>query len=80
MEKWPLTHVEVDSGTHSCCALAIGKYQIYKLISRHRVARYELVDLIFLNICENVSQIFVHSVTVDVFMELYAVLILRSLT
>ena len=38
---------EVDSGTHSCCTLAIGKYQIYKLISRHRVARYELVGLIF---------------------------------
>ena len=29
--------------------VAIGKYQIYKLISRHRVARYELVDLIFSN-------------------------------
>ena len=27
--------------------VAIGKYQIYKLISRHRVAQYELVGLIF---------------------------------
>ena len=34
--------------------MPIEKYQTY-------------VDLIFLNICENVSQIFVHSVTVDVF-------------
>ena len=32
---------------HSCCTLAIEKYQIYKLIS-HRVARYELVGLIFI--------------------------------
>ena len=48
-KKCLLTHVEVDSGTHSCCTLAIGKYQIYKLISRHSVARYELVDLIFFN-------------------------------
>ena len=37
-----LTHFDLDSGT-----LAIEKYQIYKLISRHRVARYELVGLIF---------------------------------
>ena len=46
VEKCLLTHVGVDSGTHSCCTLAIEKYQIYKLISRHRVARYELVGLI----------------------------------
>ena len=55
-----------ESSTFSI-SFSIEKKQIYKLIARHRVARYELVDLIFLRNRETVAQIFVHSVTVNVF-------------
>ena len=58
----------VDSGTHSCCTLAIEKYQIYKLISRHRVARYELVGLIFLFLLSIFCRYFVDSF-VDFFVD-----------
>ena len=33
---------------HYYYALTVEKQQIYKLTSRHRVPRYELVDLLFL--------------------------------
>ena len=49
-------------GTHLCLISrflwAIQKQQIYKLIARHRVPRYELVYLLFLKNIENVVQIF----------------------
>ena len=63
-------NVEVDSGTHSCSTLAIGKYQTYKLISRHRVARYALVGLIFFGrfLCGFFCRYFVVSF-VDVFVD-----------
>ena len=46
--------------------VAFGKYQIDKLISRHRVTRYELVGLIFLENRKNVVQILEYSVTANI--------------
>ena len=47
------------------------KQQIYKLISRHRVARYELVGLLFLKNRENVAQIFEYVVSERTFVEIF---------
>ena len=45
------------TGTRFCDhyfnALTVEKQQIYKLIARHRVPRYKLVDLLFLKNHEN---------------------------
>ena len=41
---------------------------LYKLVSRHRVARYEPVCLLFLKDCENVAQIFEYIVSERTFL------------
>ena len=43
-----LTLSGLEFCNHYFNALAVEKQQIYKLIARHRVPRYELVDLLFL--------------------------------
>ena len=50
-----------------CYALTIEKLQIYKLISRHRVARYELCRSAIFGNRESVPQILEYVVLPDIF-------------
>ena len=56
---------------HLCCTLAIEKYQIYKVISRHRVAQYDLVGLIFFVDFSGVFVEFIADFSVDSFVDVF---------